>query len=117
MPAGDRTGPAGAGPRSGRGLGYCSGYNSPGYTKGVPRGGAGYGFGRGPGYGAGGRRGRGHYGWGARGYYPPANPAEGAPSGYTEQLNEEDRKEVLKDETEELKRRLEDIERELDNLE
>lgn len=33
MPKGDRTGPAGAGPRSGRGAGLCSGFNMPGYTK------------------------------------------------------------------------------------
>ncbi len=27
MPGGDHTGPRGTGPRSGRGMGYCSGYN------------------------------------------------------------------------------------------
>ena len=32
MPGGDRTGPLGAGPRSGRGMGYCSGYNLPGFA-------------------------------------------------------------------------------------
>lgn len=32
MPGGDRTGPQGAGPRTGRGMGYCSGYNWPGYA-------------------------------------------------------------------------------------
>ena len=31
MPGGDRTGPLGLGPRTGRGLGYCSGYNRPGF--------------------------------------------------------------------------------------
>jgi len=30
MPGGDRTGPLGAGPKTGRGMGYCSGYNLPG---------------------------------------------------------------------------------------
>lgn len=30
MPGGDRTGPLGAGPKTGRGLGYCSGYDLPG---------------------------------------------------------------------------------------
>ncbi|HHY81012.1 MAG TPA: DUF5320 domain-containing protein, partial [Thermoanaerobacter sp.] len=30
MPRGDGTGPMGLGPRTGRGLGYCSGYNVPG---------------------------------------------------------------------------------------
>lgn len=33
MPYGDRRGPFGEGPRSGRGLGYCSGYDSPGYLR------------------------------------------------------------------------------------
>lgn len=37
MPFGDRRGPYGDGPRTGRGLGYCSGYDSPGYTKNFPR--------------------------------------------------------------------------------
>jgi len=34
MPFGDGTGPAGKGPKTGRGLGYCAGYKSPGYTRG-----------------------------------------------------------------------------------
>ena len=33
MPRGDRTGPRGLGPRTGRGLGYCSGFSAPGNTK------------------------------------------------------------------------------------
>ncbi len=48
MPFGNSTGPAGQGPRTGRGLGYCSGYSSPGYTK--PGFGRGF-FGRGGGRG------------------------------------------------------------------
>ena len=56
MPGGDRTGPRGQGPMTGRGLGYCNGYNMPGYSRG---GGLGYGwggrFGRGRGYWRGGR--------------------------------------------------------------
>ena len=68
MPGGDRTGPEGYGPRSGRGFGYCSGYDSPGYTKGVPRGGRGFGGGFGRGYGWG--RGRGYgYRWRSFPYY------------------------------------------------
>jgi hypothetical protein len=49
MPAGDRTGPWGLGPRTGRGLGYCSGFQAPGYM--FP--GPGLGFGRGMGLGRG----------------------------------------------------------------
>jgi len=48
MPWGDRTGPMGYGPRTGRRLGYCSGYSSPGYTKGP---GMGRGWGRGRAWG------------------------------------------------------------------
>jgi hypothetical protein len=45
MPGGDGTGPMGWGPRSGRGAGYCAGYNRPGYANAVPRRRAwGYGF-------------------------------------------------------------------------
>lgn len=54
MPLGDRTGPNGFGPRTGRGLGYCSGYSTPGYMTG------GRGYGRGSGYGYGGGYGRGY---------------------------------------------------------
>jgi hypothetical protein len=31
MPGGDRTGPLGYGPMTGRGAGYCAGYVTPGY--------------------------------------------------------------------------------------
>jgi len=66
MPGGDRTGPAGMGPMTGRAAGYCAGYPVPGYMNPVP----GYGFGRGlgrgfrRGLGFRGSRGRGGY-WGA----------------------------------------------------
>jgi Family of unknown function (DUF5320) len=32
MPGGDRTGPMGTGPGTGRGLGYCGGYDAPGFA-------------------------------------------------------------------------------------
>ncbi|MBN2461150.1 MAG: DUF5320 domain-containing protein [Candidatus Cloacimonetes bacterium] len=32
MPRGDRTGPDGFGPMTGRGAGYCAGYDRPGYA-------------------------------------------------------------------------------------
>jgi len=59
MPAGDKTGPTGAGPMTGRGMGYCTGYYAPGYANPMPgrrlwgRGGFGFGFGRGFGRGYG----------------------------------------------------------------
>ena len=41
MPSGDRTGPRGLGARTGRGLGYCAGNDTPGSAYG-----SGYGYGR-----------------------------------------------------------------------
>jgi len=63
MAGGDGTGPSGRGPMTGKGMGYCVGYASPGYGRGMGRGaGLGYrgggGYGRGFGFGAG-RGGRG----------------------------------------------------------
>ncbi|MBN1408705.1 MAG: DUF5320 domain-containing protein [Calditrichaceae bacterium] len=58
MPRGDRTGPLGEGPMTGRQLGYGAGYDSPGYTKGP-----GMGMGRGF-FG----RGRAFFGRGGGGY-------------------------------------------------
>ncbi|MFP3908518.1 MAG: DUF5320 domain-containing protein [Archaeoglobaceae archaeon] len=37
MPGGDRTGPRGEGPRTGRRAGLCSGYKMPGYANRVDR--------------------------------------------------------------------------------
>jgi hypothetical protein len=73
MPRGDRTGPTGAGPKTGRQMGYCTGHESPGFVNmyaGWRRGpgrGPGRGWGRGPGAGYGYGRGFGSrfaYGYG-----------------------------------------------------
>ncbi len=65
MPRGDRTGPAGMGPMTGRAAGYCAGFAVPGYAN--PIGGRGFGFGYGRGLGLGFRGGRGgRGGWGGR---------------------------------------------------
>ena len=65
MPGGDRTGPLGMGPMTGRGAGYCAGYSVPGYMN--PYGGRGMAFRRGR-FGGRGWFGRGRgYGW----FYPP----------------------------------------------
>jgi len=69
MPAGDRSGPMGMGPGTGRGMGYCGGYGSPGWANPGPGrrfyGRSGWGFrgraGRWGDYGFG--RGRGGLGW------------------------------------------------------
>jgi hypothetical protein len=54
MPGGDRTGPTGMGPMTGRGAGYCGGAAAPGFMNLAPgrgfRGGRGRGFGRGRGW-------------------------------------------------------------------
>ncbi len=80
MPIGDRTGPSGMGPGTGRAMGYCYGFDSPGYTKGPGRGmgrggrsGYGRGMGRGQGFMAG--RGQGFYGQGFAPGYPVERPA------------------------------------------
>jgi len=61
MPGGDRTGPLGRGPMTGRGAGICAGYQMPGYSN--PRSlgyGQGFGFRKGRGRGSG----RGYWGCG-----------------------------------------------------
>lgn len=74
MPRGDRTGPWGAGPMTGRAAGYCAGYSVPGFMNPIGGYGRGWGRGRGRGYGRGWGRGfgRGRY------TYPP--PAVGQPA-------------------------------------
>lgn len=75
MPRGDRRGPEGRGPMTGRAAGYCAGYNVAGFENPLPgRGGRGAGFGR----GAGGRGWRNRYyatglrGWERGGRYAGA---------------------------------------------
>ncbi len=55
MPRGDRMGPSGEGPKSGRGMGICTGNDHPGYMNSFSSWGGGYGrrFRSGPGYGRG----------------------------------------------------------------
>jgi len=56
MPYGDGTGPMGYGSMSGRGMGFCAGFDRPGYANIGPGFGRGMGFGRGLGRGFGRRR-------------------------------------------------------------
>jgi Family of unknown function (DUF5320) len=86
MPGGDRTGPWGLGPRTGRTVGYCAGYNVPGYAN--PGFACGFGFGRGRGRGFGrGSRGRGMYPFPAL-YYPEAyiEPSKEEEKAYLEDM-------------------------------
>jgi len=80
MPRGDRTGPMGAGPMTGRGAGWCVGHDRPGFANPAPRLGLGLGHRRG---GRGGGRGwRNMYyatglpGWARPEFVPPAPAAE-----------------------------------------
>ena len=90
MPGGDRTGPLGHGPMTGRGLGYCSGTNRPGYT--TPRYGRGFSRGRGRGFGRGfWGRGRGFWGSDYLDPYYPSYDVESYP-----QRSKEEEKSYLK---------------------
>ena len=80
MPRGDRTGPTGFGPMTGRAAGFCAGYSMPGYMNPIP-GGAGTGFGQGFGGRGGGRGWRNqYYATGLTGWQ---RAASGFPSAYT----------------------------------
>jgi hypothetical protein len=117
MPRGDRTGPAGMGSMTGRGMGYCAGYGAPGYATPAP--GFGLGWGRGRGWWGGGGRGWRHqyYATGqprwARYGYPPFWGY--AP--YPQPPSAEEETEFLKNQAEALRRELEAITQRLEDLE
>ncbi len=71
MPRGDRRGPDGRGPMTGRAAGYCAGNSAPGFTSG------GFGRGAGRGFRRGGGRGFGRFPQGAQGWGPGMGPAWG----------------------------------------
>ena len=98
MPQGDGTGPAGQGSMTGRGMGYCAGFNSPGFMNG--------GFGRGMGRGFG--RGRG-FAWRARAMQvmPIQQPAV---------ITEKQEKQFLEQELTALKEEMKEIEERLKDL-
>jgi hypothetical protein len=111
MPKGDRTGPLGQGPGTGRAFGFCHGYDSPGYTKGswstMGRG-FGYGRRRGIGWGSGPVR-----GWGFRvteQNYFPTYP-------WSQPVNKDDEIKLLKSEADALKRSQKEVEKRLAELE
>lgn len=117
MPAGDGTGPVGMGPMTGRGAGYCAGYETPGYANPWPRMGMGWRRGWGGGWG----RGRG-WGYGYRvtgrpwyGYAPPAaSPVGYAPYGAPSAEEEID---YLRSQAEWLRETLEGITSRIEELE
>ena len=75
MPRGDRTGPEGMGPMTGRRFGYCNGYDSPGLSRGRMGGGYGRGLGNFRGSGMGRRFG---YGFAANQAEPQVTSAQSA---------------------------------------
>jgi hypothetical protein len=120
MPRGDRTGPAGQGPRTGRGMGYCSGYSTPGYMN------AGPGMGFGGGRGGGGRGWRNMYyatglpGWARAGWAPAWGQPPVAPYGavpYGPAPTAADEAEFLKEQAQYFEGALNDIKQRLGELE
>lgn len=102
MPGGDRTGPWGYGPRTGRAMGYCSGYDAPGFMS--PRG---FG-GRFGGYGRGRGTGRGYgRGWRFQAAYAP--PAYAAPSRDDELAYLQDVQKSLEQGLEDVRKRLKEL--------
>ncbi|MFP4242809.1 MAG: DUF5320 domain-containing protein [Chitinispirillaceae bacterium] len=100
MPRGDGTGPVGSGRMSGRGAGFCAGYDLPGFANAY---GGGFGFGRG--------RGRGYgraMGW-RLGYPVPYENDPAVPAG--------SEKEVLKSQARYLREALDSVNRRLEAFE
>jgi len=111
MPGGDKTGPWGLGPRTGRSAGYCAGNNVPGYAN--PGFACGFGSGRGRGRGFGrGFQGRGRGVW-RQGVYP--YPASYNPETYPEPSKEEE-KAYLEDMVKGLEEELKMIQQRLQEL-
>jgi hypothetical protein len=123
MPGGDRTGPMGMGPMTGRRAGYCAGYDVPGFASPVP--GRGYGMGRGRGWfgGWGYGRGGGGRGWRHR-FYATGRPGwarygydYGPAWDYAPPLSRDQELEGLKREAEWLKSQLDTINQRVTELE
>ena len=114
MARGDGRGPDGMGPRTGRGLGYCNGYNTPGFANPINQfgGGRGFGYGRGNGSGRGNGRGFGR-GYGG-GYAPNAVPF--VPQANYPAPDKETEKTYLENGLKELKTQMGNIEKRLKDL-
>ena len=109
MPRGDRTGPAGFGPMTGRGLGYCAGYGQPGFMAPGFGGGRGWGRGWGRGYGRG-------FGWGRFGGYGPYYEPYPPYSQPYYQPTKKEEKEMLEDDVTDLEEELKAIKARLSEL-
>lgn len=110
MPFGDRTGPLGQGPRTGRGAGYCSGFAVPGYLN--PAGGFGP-FGRGRGGGRGWRNwfyATGLTGWQRAGFWPWGGPWAAGPTPDQEVLALKSQAKQLEGALDSIRKRIEELE-------
>ena len=112
MPAGDRTGPMGLGPMTGRGLGYCAGFAAPGYMNAMP--GRGWGFGRGWGRGRGWRHR--YYATGLPGWERMGLPYANVPPSYQAPSPQQEA-EALKAQAEQLEQSLAQIRNRVAELE
>jgi hypothetical protein len=125
MPRGDGTGPAGMGPMTGRGAGYCAGYSVPGYSNAYSgrypggRRAFGGGFGQGRGYRnwyyAAGLPGWSRYNmglpaWGGAARYPYYGDPYGA------DIKPEQEIEMLKSQSENIKQQLNDINKRIEEI-
>jgi hypothetical protein len=122
MPGGDRRGPNGMGPKTGRGAGYCAGFDVPGYANF----GRGRGFNRGFSGGGWGRRNMfyatGYRGWQRSGFGRSFRPADfPPPPGYVDpanpQLTEEQELDTLKEQAEYLENTLGGLRKRIEELE
>jgi len=95
MPKGDKTGPAGQGPMTGRRMGYCAGFDTPGFVQ--EFGGRGFGFRRGFG------RGFGRFGFGVPFVQPQV-------------ITEKEEKKILQEDLQVLREEVEEIEKRLKEI-
>ncbi|MBL7128669.1 MAG: DUF5320 domain-containing protein [Ignavibacteria bacterium] len=102
MPGGDRTGPSGQGPLTGRRMGYCAGDDRPGYVFNT---GYGYGRGRGRGLGLG------------RGFRHGFSQERGYRNFYQENIPDVSEKTLLENEIRILKEQLSSLENRLSKME
>lgn len=106
MPRGDRTGPLGQGPMTGRGGGFCAGYPMPGYMNACGRG-----------FFRGGGRGRGFRRWFFTTGLPGWMRFGSAVPGEAPVYSREDEMRMLRNQSEYLSKALEDINTRLSEIE
>jgi hypothetical protein len=116
MPAGDRTGPRGMGPRSGRAAGYCAGFEMPGCANPALDRGFTIALGRGRGFGG---RGGGGRGW-RHMFHATGKPGWMRFGGYAEPYQKPDpnqEKQALENQAEALQSELDFIKNRLSKIE